>query len=134
MTTTAMSTTEAMVASLYSGHVFAAGIMSSVAYMALAVTRFVSLEVVEWPRTMIGQRSGVAMVWIETVVDVAVEAMGAVKPGPGSDKQSASEPVRPIVAVWCAVIRCVIEVPVWAHRCDSNVNRYLSRRDRSSTQ
>ena len=103
MTAAAMTTaTEAVVASLDSGHVFAAGFVASVAYMALTVPRFISLEVVEWPRAAFGHGSGVAMVWVVAVVDVAVEAVRAMEPRTGSDEESACEPVWAVVTVGCA--------------------------------
>ena len=125
---------EAMVAALYSRHVFAACVMASIAYMALAIARFVSLEVVERPRATIGQRSRVTTPWIIAVVDVTVEAVRPMEPRAGSDEQSSGEPIRPIVAVGSTVIGCVIEVPVRAHRCNPNADRDLGRCDRSSAE
>jgi hypothetical protein len=124
----------AMVAALYSGHVFGASVMGGRAYMALPIPRFVPLEVVERPRATIGQRASVTTSWIIAVVDVTVEAVRPMEPGAGSDEQTSNEPIRPIVAVGSTVIGCEIEVPVRAHRCNPNVDRDLARCDRSSAE
>jgi hypothetical protein len=125
---------EAMVAALYSGHVFAACVMGGRAYMALPIPRFVPLEVVERPRAAIRHRTIVTSPGIIAVVDVPIEAVMSMEPRAGPDEQSSNEPIRPIVAVGSTVIGCVIEVSVWAYRCNPNVDRYLARCDRSSAQ
>ena len=125
---------EAMVAALYSGHVFAACVMGGRTYMASPIPRFVPLEVVEGPRATIRQRTNVTSPGIIAVVDVPIEALMPMEPRAGPDEQSSNEPIRPIVAVGSTVIGCVIEVPVRAHRCTPNVDRDLARCDRSSAQ
>jgi hypothetical protein len=69
--------------------VFAARIVTSIAYVALAVARFVSVEVVEGLRSALRQGTMIAVMGIVAVIDVAVKAAVAVKPGAGSDKDSA---------------------------------------------
>ncbi len=49
------------------------------------------------------------------------------EPGAGSNEYPATEPIWPIVAIGSTVIRSIVEVPVWANRRNSNVNRNLSR-------
>jgi serine phosphatase RsbU (regulator of sigma subunit) len=61
--------------------VFAACIMAGVAYMALSIPRLVPVEVVERLRTALRQRSMVTLARVVAVVDVAVKAVRAVKPG-----------------------------------------------------
>lgn len=86
--------------------------MAGIAYVALPVTRFISLKVVEPLRAALRERSSVSVARVIAVVDVAVKAAMAVEPGAGSDKQSAHKPIGPVVAVRSAVIRSVVEVPV----------------------
>jgi len=95
---------EAMVAALYSWHVFAACVMGRRADMALPIPRFVPLEVVERLRATIRHRTNVTSPGIIAVVDVAVEAMRPMEPRASSDEQSSNEPIRPIVAVGGTVI------------------------------
>ncbi len=114
--------TSSMAATPISGEgVFSLGFMASVAYVALPIPRLVSLEVVEALRPALGQRSIVAVMRIKAVVDMAVKAVRAVKPGAGSKKHPAHKPIGPIVAVGSTVIRGIVEVPVRAHRSRSDV-------------
>jgi hypothetical protein len=106
---------------------FAARIMAGVAYMALSIPRLVPMEVVERLRTALRQRSMVALVRVVAVVDVAVEAAGAVKPRAGSNKHPASKPIGPIVAIRSAVIWLIVEVPIRAPRRHSDADGNLRR-------
>jgi hypothetical protein len=114
--------------------VFSGPIMASVAYVALRVVRFVCVEVVERLRSALRHRSSVTVTRIIAVVDVAVKAARAVKPGASSNEQPANEPIRPIVAVGRTVIWGIVEVPIGAHRRDSNVNGNLGRRQGCGAQ
>jgi hypothetical protein len=69
------------------------------------------------------------MMRIVAVVDVAVEAVRAMKPRACADEYAAGEPIGPIVAIGSAVIGSVIEVPIGAHRRDTNVDGDLGGRD-----
>jgi hypothetical protein len=65
--------------------------------------------------------------WIEAVIYVAVEAVWAVEPGAGSDEDASAEPLGPVVSVWSAAIRDVVEVAIWANRCCSDIDGDLGR-------
>jgi hypothetical protein len=95
--------------------------MTGVAYVASAIARFVPLEVIEALRPAFRQRSNITMMRIKAVVDVAVKAVTAVKPGAGTKKHPANKPIGPIVAVRSAVIWGIVEISVWAHRSRSDV-------------
>ncbi|MGA7341477.1 MAG: hypothetical protein WBX18_12815 [Terracidiphilus sp.] len=69
--------------------VLAASIMAGGAYVALPVAGLVGMEVVERPSPALRHRSTVAVVRIVAVIDVAPEAVRAVEPGAGSDKDAA---------------------------------------------
>jgi hypothetical protein len=123
VTAAAMATAASgMAAALESGAVFAFGAVAGVAYVALWVTCFVAVEVVEGLLTVLGHRSGVAMTRIVTVVYVTVEATAAVIPGTGSDEEAACEPVGPIVTVGGAGVGSVVEVSVRAYRSCPDVD------------
>ena len=121
--------TAAATSAMTSGQaVFGAPIMASVAYVTLPIPRLVCVEVVERRFTAPRQRSNVTVMRIIAVVDVAVEAMRAVKPGASAKKHPANEPVGPIVAVGSTVIGSIVEVPVGTHGGDSNVDGNLGWR------
>jgi hypothetical protein len=105
--------------------VFAAGLMGSVSYVALPIARLISVEVIEAFFTASRKRSGVAMVRIIAVVDVAVKAAMAVEPGASSNKDSAQKPVGAVVAVGGAIVRGIVEVAVRADRGNANVDGNL---------
>jgi hypothetical protein len=108
--------------------VLMAGIMTGVAYVALSISRLVSVEVIEPLLPTSRQRSMVTVTGIKAVVDVAVKTMRAMKPRTGSEKYTADKPIGAIVAVRSAVIRSVIEVPIGADRSHSNANGDLGWR------
>jgi hypothetical protein len=101
--------------------VFTRPVMAGVAYFAASITRLVSLEVVEGPRPAFGNRSSVTVMRIEAIVDVAVKAVWAVKPGTRSKKHAAYKPIGPVITVRSAVIWGIVVVPIRAHRSQSNV-------------
>ena len=111
--------------------VFVAAIMPGGAYVAAAVARFVSMEVVERLFSAPGEWAMIAVMWVVAVIDVAIEAARAVKPGTGSDKQAPCEPVRAVVAVGRAIIRSVVEVAIGANgrptNSDANGNLGMGR-------
>jgi hypothetical protein len=121
--TTAMTASSAVVSALDAGLMFAAGGVVRVANMALAVARFVAVEVVEGLIAMLRHWTNIAVAWVVPIVDVAIVAVAAVIPGTGSDEYAAAaEPVRAIVAVWSARVRGVVEVSVRAYRGYADVN------------
>ena len=101
--------------------VFTRPVMPGVADVASSIARLVSLEMVEGPRAAFGNRSYVTVMRIKAVVDVAVKAVRAVKPGASSKKQPANKPVGPVITVRSAVIRGIVVVAVRAHGSRSNV-------------
>jgi hypothetical protein len=112
---------------LKSGAVFMASIVTCVAYVALPIHRRVRVEVVERLLSALRHRPVVTVMRIVAIINVAVEAVMAMEPGTGSDKNSANEPIRAVIAIGSTVIRGIVKVPVRTHRRDSNVNGNLSR-------
>jgi hypothetical protein len=102
--------------------VFAAALVVGCAYVALAVTGFVGVEVVELRLTTAGKRAVVAIMRVETVIDMAVKAVRTVEPGTGSNEHAAYKPVGAVVAVGGAVIGRVVEVAVGADRRHADVD------------
>ena len=119
--TTAVVTT-AMERAVGFGVVLAAHVMTCVAYMATPNPRFVALKMIERRCAALWQWSGIAVMRIIAVIDVAVEAVRSVKPWTRSDEQTASEPIRPIVTVGSAIIRNIVEVSVRAYRWNTDGN------------
>jgi hypothetical protein len=110
--------------------VLIAGIMPGVAYVAMAVARFIPLKVIELLCSARRQRTVVSMVRIEAVVDVAVEAMRAMEPGAGTNEHTAGKPVGAVVAIGRAVIWCIVEISVRAHGWGADTDRNLGWRGR----
>ena len=70
----------------------------------------------------------VAVMRIETVINLALEFVGTVEPGAGSDEYAAAEPLGPVVPVWGAVVWRVVEVAIRANRRRSDIDRNLGGR------
>ena len=117
-----MAPAVATAASISGKGVLAARFMTGVSYVALPITRFVALEVVESLRAALGQGSMVTVVRVIAVVDVTVKAAVAMEPWAGANEDSTVEPVGAIVAVGGAIVRSVVEVAIGAPRRHSNVN------------
>jgi hypothetical protein len=116
--------------------VFTPRFMARVADVASPISRLITLEMVETLRPALWQRSNVSVMRIKAVVDMAVKAVTAVKPGTSSNKYPANKPIGPIVPVRSTVIRSIVEVPIRTHGSHSDVyaDGNLSWRHRYTTQ
>jgi hypothetical protein len=101
--------------------VFTRSVMASIADVASPIPRLVSVEVIEALRPTLRQRSNVTMMRIKAVVDMAVEAVRAVKPGAGPKKHPADKPIGPVISVGSTVIWGIVEIPVRAYGSHSDV-------------
>jgi hypothetical protein len=101
---------------------FMARIVASVAYVTLSVARLIAVEMVEPLLAASRQRSVVSVMGIETVVDVPMKAVVAVKPGARSNEDSAYKPVWSIVPIGRAVVGRIVKITVRAYRSYSDVN------------
>src|SRR5580704_7228709 len=102
--------------------------------VAMSVAHFVCFEVVDliqtlsrfglvatgWPRAVI------AVLRMEMVIYVAMEAFRAMKPGARPNEDAACKPFRAIVPIRGAIVRRDIVVPIGTHRRNSDLNVYLS--------
>ena len=91
-------------------------------YVAMSIMRFIRLKVVERLRTMSRDRPVIPMVRIKPVVHVAMEPTRPMEPRSSSNKDPARKPIWPIVSIRCAVIRRIVEVPIWTLRRNTNAN------------
>jgi hypothetical protein len=111
--------------------VFTPSIMTGVAYVALTIAGLVAVKVVELRLPAPGHRSTVTVMRVKAVVNVAIKAVRAVKPGTSSKEYPADKPIGPIVAIGSAVIRLIVEVAIRAHWSrsdfDSNLRWPLGR-------
>jgi hypothetical protein len=101
--------------------------MTPAACVAAPITHLVSVEVIESLVSTSRKWATVAVVWIEAVINVAVEIVGTVEPGTGSDKDASGEPLGPVIPVWSAVVRGVVVVPIRANRRCSDIDGDLGR-------
>ena len=86
------------------------------ACVATSITHLVSVEVIEGLISTVRMWTGVAVMWIEAVINVAVEVVGAVEPTARSDEYAAAEPLGPVVPVWGAVVWSQVVVAIRANR------------------
>jgi len=70
-------------------------------------------------------RAVIAMIRMETIIHMAVEALGAVKPWTSANEDATCKPLRAVVTVWCAGVRRDVVIAVRTYRCDSNVDAHL---------
>jgi hypothetical protein len=64
--------------------------------VAAPITHLVSVEVIKGLLSTVRMWTSVAVMWIETVIDVAVEVVSTVEPRAGSDEHAAAEPLGPV--------------------------------------
>jgi len=112
-------------APLSSRAVFTGSVMASIPDVTLPVSRLVRMEVIERPFATLWQRSIVTATRIIAIVNVAVKAVTAVKPGASSDKKSAIEPIRSIVAIRRTAVGGVVVITVRTVRGYAYVNANL---------
>jgi hypothetical protein len=99
----------------------------------MSIPHFVPLEMVDPVQassgfgfvTAVGQWSMVAIVGVESVIDVAVETGRTVKPRASADENATRKPFRAVIAIRCAVVRRDIIVAVRAYRRYSDLDAYL---------
>ena len=114
--------------------VLTTGVMAGIAGMAVSIARLITAEVVELLIAARRQRSVIAMMRIEAVIDMAVETGVPMEPGTGSDEDSVGEPVGPVIAVGRALIRRIVKVPVRADRSYSDADGDLRGRGPRATK
>jgi hypothetical protein len=69
--------------------------------------------------------TNVAMLWMEAVINVAAEVVGAVEPRAGSDERAAVEPLGSIVPIWGAVVWGIVVIAIRASRLCSDTDGEL---------
>ena len=72
--------------------------------------------VLRWCSAARRETSVVALAIVELMIDVAVEMVRPVIPRTSTDEDAAPEPLGPIIAIWSAVVRWSLVVPVGANR------------------
>jgi hypothetical protein len=92
------------------------------AYVAFSITHLVSVKVIEGLISMLRKRTVVTIMWIEAVIHVTVEAMWAMEPRAGADKNTAAEPLRTIVPVGGAAVWRIVKVSIRANRRYSDID------------
>ena len=92
------------------------------ACVAAPITHLVSVEVIKGLVSTFRVRTNVAVMRIETVINVALEVVGAVEPRTGSNEHAIAEPLGPVVPVWGAVVWGGIIVAIRAIRYCSDID------------
>jgi hypothetical protein len=104
--------------------------------MSMAITIGIAMETAIAPifsmskgaLAALRKSSAIAEVRVILMIHVAVETTWPVKPRTSADKQSAVEPLRPIVPIRRAVIGRVIEIPIRAGRRGTDTDGNLCPR------
>jgi hypothetical protein len=78
--------------------------------------------------SMFGKWTMIAAVWIKSVINIAVEVVGAMEPGTGSDEDASREPLRSVISVWSAVVWGKVEIAIRANRRWSDIDGDLGWR------
>jgi hypothetical protein len=106
--------------------VASAAFVVSAAFVAASITHLVPVEVIEGPLSRLRMWTTVAVLWIEPVINVAAEVVGAVEPRAGSDEHAAREPLGTVVPIWGAVVWGRVVVAIRASRLCSDIDGDLS--------
>jgi hypothetical protein len=101
-------------------------------YVAPAVSLFVTFEVglVHAPRRLgllaaVRHCALIAVIWMEGIIDVAMEAFGAMKPRTSAYKDAAREPLRTVISGGRTAIRSGVVVAVRTFRCNTKADADL---------
>src|SRR5438093_11804008 len=105
-----------------SASVASAFCVAFLASAAASITHLVSVEVIEGPLSRLRMWTNVAVMWIEAVINVAAEVVGAAEPRAGSDEHAAGEPLGTIVPIWGAVVWGEVVVAIRASRLWSDID------------
>jgi hypothetical protein len=92
------------------------------ACVAPSITHLISVEMIEGLISSVRMWTSVAVMWIEAVINVAVEVVGAVEPRAGSDEHTVVEPLGPVVSVRGAVVWGEVVKAIRASRLCSDVD------------
>ena len=80
--------------------------------VALTISSFIAVEVIEPLFAAAWERAVVAVMRVLAIVHVSVETVVAVEPRSGAKEHAADEPVGAVIPVGGTVVRSVIKVPV----------------------
>lgn len=84
-------------------------------------------SVAAWVLSTRRQRPMIAMPIIKAMIYVSIEAVRAMEPGTGADKNAPRKPLRSVITIRCAIVRRNLIVPVGANGRFSDTDRNLCR-------
>jgi hypothetical protein len=119
------ATAAASTTSISRKRVFSPRIVAGVAYVALSIASLVAVKVVELRLPASGYRSVVSVMRVKAIVNVAIKAATAVKPGACSKEYPPNKPIGPIVAIGRTIVRRIVKVPIRAHWSHSDIDTNL---------
>src|SRR5712671_363083 len=100
--------------------------VASTACVAASITHLVTAEMIEGLISTLRMWTNVAVMWVEAVINVAAEVVGAVEPRASSEEHTAVEPLGSVVPIWGAAVRGNVVVAIRANRRCSDIDRDLS--------
>src|ERR1700682_1316038 len=101
--------------------------VASAARVAASITHFVSVKMIEGLFSTLWMWTSIAVIWIEAVINMAAELVGAVEPRAGSYEHATGEPLRPVVPIWGAAIWGDVVKAIRANRLGSDIDGDLGR-------
>src|ERR1700744_5707980 len=101
-----------MPSSREAGAVLAVKVMPGIPGNTVPIVGMLAMKSME--RLFSAHRHGavVSMAWIIAFVYVAVPPVRPVVPGSSADKDATAEPVRPVIAVRCTIVRGIREIAI----------------------
>src|SRR5260370_42191724 len=96
--------------------------MAAAANVSASITHLVSVEVIERLISTRRMWTNVAMLWMEAVINVAAEVVGAVEPRAGPHERAAVEPLGYVVPIRGAVVWGIVVVAIRASRLCSDID------------
>jgi hypothetical protein len=100
--------------------------------VTVSIAHFVAFKVgnvidrVSRPFATGGAWAVIAVLNVETIIYVSVEAFGAVKPGAHADENAASKPLWSVVAVRSALVRGIVVIAIRTDGRGTDINFDLS--------
>ena len=96
--------------------------VASAACMAPSITHLISVEMIKGLFSASRMWTGITVMRIEAIINVAAELVGTVEPRAGSDEYAAVEPLGTVVAIWGAGVRSVVVEAIRANRLCSDID------------
>lgn len=100
-------------------------VIAAASFIPVEAVMPIAAEVAMFPTMR--EAAAVAVMRIEAVIHVAVEASRAMEPWTGPDEESIREPFRSVIAIGGAIVWSVVEVAVGTYGFRANIDAKIER-------